>query len=147
MADDPNLSELLDDDKLPAEYPPHEPTGVLDDELTVRGQQTDEPLEERIEREEPDLPLPVPGEDRPVGRLVDPDEGGPDRTAQSVASDVDEGWSQDRLEVADLADGGPAAGDTTTRDVATERVEELSAEEAAVHLTDDPPMGDGDGYV
>lgn len=141
MADDPNLSELLDDDKLPAEYPPDEPMGVLEEELTVRGQQTDEPLEERIQREEPDFPLANAPQEEPTGRLVEPGEGGPDRTAESVASAVEEG-AGDQIEVGDVA-----AGDSTTRDVATERVEDLSAEEAAIHPTDDPPMGDGDGYI
>ncbi|MDP9006805.1 MAG: hypothetical protein M3N15_07820 [Actinomycetota bacterium] len=144
MPDDANLSELLDDDKLPAEYPPDEPLGVFEDELTVRGQQTDEPLEERVLREEPEVWEQQPI-DEPVGHLVEPESGQElDLTKETVASVVDEGPHPGDLDVDDIA-----AGDTTTRDVATERFGDLTAEEAAVHLTDDPPMGDrdGDGYV
>jgi hypothetical protein len=141
MPDDDNLSELLDDDKLPAEYPPDEPLGVDDEALTVRGQQTDEPLEERMRREVPDGPAGV--EDDPVGPLVAPggDEG-LDLTKESVATEI--GAEPDR---GDLGVGDIASGDGTTRDVATERVEPRSAEEEAMHVTDDPPLGDGDGYI
>jgi hypothetical protein len=141
MPDDDNLSELLDDDKLPAEYPPDRPLGVDEEELTVRGQQTDEPLEERIRREVPDV---LPGvEDDSVGPLVAPggDEG-LDLVKESVATDAGAGAEGYELDADDIA-----SGDTTTRDVATERVGGLSAEEEAVHLTDDPPLGDGDGYL
>ena len=142
MSDDANLSELLDDDKLPAEYPPDEPLGVFEDELTVRGQQTDEPLEERVLREEPEV-WETALADEPVGHLVEPEAGqGLDLTKEAVASAVDE-----RPDAADLGADDTATGDTTTRDVATERFDDLSAEEAAVHLTDDPPLGDGDGYL
>lgn len=144
MSDDPNLSELLDDDKLPPVYPPDPPSGVLEDELTVRGQETDEPLEERVLREEPDFPMAMSPDDEPVGTLVGPEGGeGPVLTKENVAYAVDPGLAgDDQLDAGDFA-----SGDITTGDVATERVGELPAEEAAVHLTDDPPMGDGDGYV
>ncbi len=140
MPDDDNLSELLDDDKLPAEYPPDEPLGVDEEELTVRGQQTDEPLEERVKREVPDVFVV---EDEPVGPLVAPggDEG-LDLTKEAVATEVGAGPDRDDLDAGDIS-----SGDDTTRDVATERVESRSAEEEAIHLTDDPPLGDGDGYV
>ncbi|MGI8758283.1 MAG: hypothetical protein ACR2K0_03160 [Acidimicrobiales bacterium] len=142
MPDDANLSELLDDDKLPAEYPPDEPSGVLEEELTARGEQTDEPLAERVLREEPDTPAAASPPDEPV-TLVEPEAGeGADLTKETVARAVDQGPAS-----GDIASGDIAIGDSTTRDVATERVEERSAEEEAVHLTDDPPMGDGDGYV
>lgn len=142
MPDDDNLSELLDDDKLPGEYPPDEPFGVDEDELTVRGQQTDEPLEERVRREEPEV-FAEGAQDEPVETLVAPggDEG-VDVTGETVASEAGSGPHPD-----DLDADGITGGDTTTRDVATERVETRSAEEEAMHLTDDPPMGDGDGYV
>jgi hypothetical protein len=140
MPDDDNLSELLDDDKLPAEYPPDEPLGVDEEGLTVRGQQTDEPLEERVKREVPDV---FAVEDEPVGPLVAPggDEG-LDQTKEAVATEVGAGPDRDDLDAGDIS-----SGDDTTRDVATERVESRSAEEEAIHLTDDPPLGDGDGYV
>ncbi|HEV2809733.1 MAG TPA: hypothetical protein VGV93_04950 [Acidimicrobiales bacterium] len=142
MPDDANLSELLDDDKLPAEYPPDRPLGVDEEALTARGEQTDEPLEERVRREEPDVAVTGLADDS-VGPLVAPggDEG-LDVTKEEVASDIGNGSDQDSLDVGDIA-----SGDTTTRDVATERVNARSAEEEAVHLTEDPPLGDGDGYV
>ncbi len=142
MSDDGNLSELLDDDKLPAEYPPDEPLGVDEAELTARGEQTDEPLAERILREEPEVPLGVGPDQYEVGPLVAPggDEG-LDLTAESVASEAG-GADPGALDVDDIVGGDP-----TTRDVATERVEPRSAEEEAMHLTEDPPMGDGDGYL
>lgn len=141
MPDDANLSELVDDDKLPAEYPPDRPLGVDDEELTVRGEQTDEPLEERMRREEPDVPA-VAG-DEPVSPLVAPEgDEGVDRTKESVAREAAASPDRSDLDADDIA-----AGDTTTRDVATERVEPRTSEEEAVHLTDDPPLSDGDGYV
>ena len=142
MPDDANLSELLDDDKLPAEYPPDRPLGVDEEELTARGEQTDEPLEERMRREEPDVAVTGLADD-PVAPLVAPGgEEGLDVTKEEVASEIGNGSDQDALDVSDMA-----TGDTTTRDVATERVDPRSAEEEAVHLTEDPPLGDGDGYV
>lgn len=141
-SDDANYAELLDDDKLPPAYPPDQPLGVDDNAVTVGGQETDEPLAERALREEPERP-PVAGDEAEPGRLVEPEAGQPpDLTKDSVASAVDPG-----LDEADLEAGDIAAGDSTTRDVATERVEDQPAEEVAVHYTDDPPMGDGDGYL
>ncbi len=141
MPDDDNLSELLDDDKLPAEYPPDEPLGVDEEALTVRGQQTDEPIADRVEREVPDMLGGM--DDDSVGPLVAPggDEG-IDLTKESVASEVGAAPDRDDLDAEDIA-----SGDNTLRDVATERVEPRTAEEEAMHLTDDPPLGDGDGYL
>jgi hypothetical protein len=143
MPDDANLSELLDDDKLPAEYPPDEPLGVDEEALTVRGQQTDEPLEERVLREEPEVPLGVGPDQYEVGPLVAPggDEG-LDLTAEAVASEIDGGPEPGDPDVGDIT-----ASDPTTRDVATEREGLRSAEEEAMHVTEDPPMGDGDGNL
>ena len=142
MPDDANLSELLDDDKLPAEYPPDRPLGVDEEELTPRGEQTDEPLKERMRREEPDVAVTGLADD-PIGPLVAPggDEG-LDLTKDEVAFEAGDRSDQDHFDADDIA-----SGDTTTRDVATERVEPRSAEEEAVHLTEDPPLGDGDGYL
>lgn len=141
--DDANLSELTDDDKLASEYPPDEPVGAEEYGTTAREQVVPESLEERVAREEPDLRLG--GEIEPdvhVGTLVDPEQGlGPDVTAEAVARELDpEGPGA--LDVDDAVSGDP-----TTRDVAQEREAGESAEEAAMHLTDPPPMGDGDGYV
>ena len=65
-----------------------------------------------------------------VGPLVELDEGGgPDDTAEAVAIEIDD------------------RGDATLGDIATERDDVESAEEAAMHLTSDPPMDDDDGYL
>ena len=81
-------------------------------------------------------------EDQP-GRLVEPEEGQPpDLTKDNVAHAVDPGLREHDREAGDIASGDP-----TTRDVATERVEDMPAEEVAVHHSEDPPMGDGDGYL
>jgi hypothetical protein len=143
-SDDANYSEFLDDDKLPPAYPPDEPLGVDENAVTVAGQETDEPLAERVQREEPDRAPVVAGDDEgQPGRLVEPEAGQPpDLTKDAVASAVDPGLDERHLDAGDIA-----SGDSTTRDVATERVEDQPAEEAAVHHTDDPPMGDGDGYL
>lgn len=141
--DDANLSELTDADKLGGEYPPEEPMGV-DEYGTTPGEETmQEPLEERVLREEPDTPLaasPLPTDE--VGDLVDPEAGGePDVTAEAVASEVPE------VDRGDIAVGDLSSGDETRRDVAQEQAGPPPAEEAAMHLTDEPPMGDGDGYI
>ena len=113
---DQNLSEELDDDKIEEEYPPERPLGVEDYGTTPAEEAWDEPLEERLAREEPDVLVP---EDESL-ELVQPDEG--------AHTDVEPD------EVATLVDH---AGDTTLDDVAQEREGAPPAEEAALHVTDD----------
>jgi hypothetical protein len=133
-------SQLLDDDVLPEEYPPEQPYGV-NERLTAAEEQIDEPLADRVKRERPDSLSP--GRDTEVGRLVAPggDEG-LDLEDQEVASEIARQPRRDQLDPGDLG-----AGDSTLRDTATERGDVMSAEEAAMHVTDEPPMGDGDGYL
>ena len=112
---DQNLSEELDDDKIEEEYPPERPLGVEDYGTTPAEEAWDEPLEERLAREEPDVLAP---EDESL-ELVQPDEGAhtddePDEVASLVGSD-----------------------DETLDDVAQEHEGAVPAEEAALHLTDD----------
>jgi hypothetical protein len=123
--DDDNLSELLDDDKLEgAQFPPDQPLGVNDRGIGD-GQDS---LEERMRREVPDNQgSGVRRED--IGTLIDPTPGVDDEP-DAVATAADEDPDQLGL-------------DTTTQDL--EEVE--PAEEAAMHITKSPPMGDGDGYV
>lgn len=121
-----NLSELTDDDKLGGEqYPPDRPLGAED-----RGMDdSQDSVVERMRRENPDR---WQARDRgEVGHLVDQaDESGVDDETDAVATEARD--ERDRLD----------------RDVAPQDLEEIDpAEEAAVHRTDDPPMGDGDGYV
>ena len=141
MSDDANLSELLDDDKLPDEYPPDRPLGVEDPGVTADHGAIGDSLAERVAREEPDV-VPAPSQDAgAVGHLVEPDLGmAPDIEADLVASAVD-------AEVGALADGDLVTGDDTLRDVATERVDDRSAEELALHVTEEPPLLEGDSYL
>jgi hypothetical protein len=67
---------------------------------------------------------------RSVGTLVEPGLGGEaDDEADAIAAEVDQ------------------SHDPTLDDIATERDETQPAEEAAMHITEAPPMGDGDDYV
>lgn len=127
-------SEALDDDKLGGTYPPDQPVGVDEYGITDQEQRIDEPIAERVLREEPELDG-IPDAER-AGRLVAPDEGiEADDEAAAVASSVDD------LSRGDLSADDIASGDTTTRDTATELATDLSAEEAAVHVVAE----DGDG--
>lgn len=128
-------SELLDDDVVPEEYPPEQPYGV-NERLTPEEEQMGESFEDRTRRERPDHL----GEDvGRVGTLVAPggDEG-LDTEADEVASEIAPRLRRDQLDP-----GDPTAGDYMTQD----KEEVMSAEEAAMHLADAPPMGDGDGYI
>jgi hypothetical protein len=123
---DANRSEQLDDDKLEGgQYPPDRPLGAEDRGVT----DASDSVAERARRENPDRWRATDrGE---VGSVVDPnDEAGYDDEADAVA-----------LEVRDDAD--PLGLDRSGQDL--EEIE--PAEEAAMHLTDDPPMDDDDGYV
>lgn len=126
-----DLSEVLDDDKLAGDFPPDEPVGSFDYGVTPQEQRVQEPIAERVTREKPETSFV--GEEGRVGRLVSPDEGsGPDDEAQAVARDID------RVADHDLPVGDVGTGDTTTYDVATELTQDLSAEEAAMHVRDLP---------
>ena len=122
--------EPLDDDRTSgAPYPPDEPLGAEDYGTTPAEEAVDEPLAERVAREQPEA-APADAE---VPELVAPDEGTRrDSEAAEVATAVlgDEG---------PLAEGDPVAGDPTTRDVVQEREGAPAAEDAAVHITDEPP--------
>lgn len=124
LAED-NLSELTDDDKFEgAQYPPDRPLGVCD--RTV--DRDEDSVGERMAREIPEREGSGHHDDE-VGTLVDP------------AADFDDEPDAVALEARDERD--PLGIDVAVQDL--EEVE--PAEEAAMHLTEDPPMGDGDGYV
>lgn len=116
-------SELLDDDVLPPEYPPDRPLGVDEYGTTWQEERVDEPLEERVRREEPDV-VDLDADTDLEG--VDVGDTGEDDLHGSVVPPA-----EDRLD-----DGDPVGGDPSRRDVATERVA-APAEEAAVHVVDD----------
>lgn len=94
----PDGTEQLDWDGGPG-YPARStPGGSTDQGTTSAEQRAGLSLDDRLSREEPDLPASSPGEDRP-GRLVQPDEGvREDVDSDAVATDVGagpdaEGWS------------------------------------------------------
>ena len=141
MTDDPNRSEVLDDDVLPDEYPPETPLGVEDPGVTADHGAVGDSLEERVAREEPDTPARPSADDGALGHLVEPDLGlGPDVEADLVASTAGG-------DLRPLEDGDLVAADDTLWDVATERVDDRSAEELAMHVTGDPPARAGDSYL
>jgi hypothetical protein len=136
MADEnDDTSELLDDDVVPEEYPPEQPYGV-GERLTAAEEQSGESVEQRRRRERPDHL----GEDiGRVGQLIAPgDEEGIDLESDAIATEVAPHRRRDQLDPGDP---------TVDQDMTQDREEVLSAEEAAMHLTDDPPMDDDDGYV
>ena len=120
FADDDNLAGLT-------EFPPEEPLAV-DERLTPVEEQAGERFERRVaHREDHDADRPEP--DR-VGTLVAPggDELGVDDEADEIA-----------MEMRDA--------DPTLWETALELEGTIPAEEAAMHLTDDPPMDGDDGYL
>src|SRR5688572_7052179 len=131
MPDDNNeSSQLVDDDVIPEEYPPEQPYGVNDDPDAM------DSVAERAKRERPDNL----GEDvGRVGVLVDAgDEYNLDVEADAVATEIPPAMRRDQMDP-----GDPSTGEYMTQD----KEEVMPAEEAAMHLTDPPPMGDGDGYL
>jgi hypothetical protein len=127
---DDDVSELLDEDALPAEYPPDRPLGVNQYGTTPQEERVDEPLEERIRREEPE----ERAGDRPVLLLDETEDG------LGAAEDLDAGETGDAMlgELGDAGwagdDAGPGLGPPPSG-FAADRVP-LSAEEAAVHVVD-----------
>ena len=81
MSDPQARAEALDGDKLPEEYPPYEPVGVDEAEVTPRGERTNESFEERDERMQ-DEPEP---DDEVVRPYTEASEDVIDDEAQAVA--------------------------------------------------------------
>jgi hypothetical protein len=147
-ADDPQLTaEQLDPDELqgegdgvagrsdPDEFPPTRLTGANQYGITAGEERVDEPIEERTSRDEPDdLALELDDDRAPDERRWDDPELGND-----VGRLVDPGATDDGLDEPDL-DAEAVAWEGTADD-------DLSPEESAMHVTDDPPEGDPhDGY-
>jgi hypothetical protein len=176
--DPQDQAEALDTDKLPGgyddpliepEYPLDELMGADEYGLTAAEERVDEPLEERVGRENPE----------PLATVLDEqlaeDDGRSDGTSLTAElDDVEFSLSEEDQDLArgvevpvgieaeldDLEPVGRLAEPGTDDDV-TEFIDneaesvgvatpedDLSAEEAAIHLTADPPMGrPGGGYV
>jgi hypothetical protein len=162
--DEQDVAEALDDDKLrtdpydrgdePLDYPPDKPRGSLGQAITPTDELVGETAAERAWREEPD-PIDRIGEAEgdPGGEL---DEALAADIEAEVADLVGEGADDG---VADVAIGGiadpdadvdgvPSYDDAEGDEVGTaeELLGDESAEEAAMHLTADPPWHRSDGY-
>jgi hypothetical protein len=164
--DPQDLAEALDADRfdqsridsdgpaLEPDYPADRPLGVADDTVTPRMEQVRESLEDRVEREEPD----------PLAEVLDEtvdltESGGVQPGAEEGAVDAGPAPSLDAEEVGDpvgrlvepgaddvldaeLDDEATAVAADTGGDPASA---DLTAEEAALHLTPAPPPGRPDG--
>lgn len=125
-----DVSERLDDDKLPADFPPDEPLASNDYGVTPQEQRVPEPLDERVRREKPETALV--GEADGTGRLVAPDEGRPpDEEDRLVANEATGVPAHDRPV------GDVGTGDVTTSETATELERDVSAEEDAVRVREE----------
>ncbi|MCU1353725.1 MAG: hypothetical protein JWM05_2934 [Acidimicrobiales bacterium] len=128
--DEQDRAESTDDDEFTGDtgdYPPEHTLGAEDYGITAAEQQWDEPLEERIRREEPerqppeDDPIELTTDDR--GMLIDDEPG-------DVADAV-------RLSPGRIPEDNGTTGDSTLRDYAAEHEAPLPAEEAAVHIVEE----------
>jgi hypothetical protein len=147
--------ETYDDPEGALVYPPDRLLGARDYGTTAAEERVDEPLEERLRRENPD----------PLDEIDEPDaeeliaieaeellgDDGTDEAEEEI--DVDDEIAREHAvgrlvgpgaedDAEDLDDDEPDAIASIVYE------DDLSAEEDAVHLTGDPPFGEpGDGYV
>ena len=134
----PDASVDLDEDVLPEEYPPEQPYGV-NERLTAAEEAVGESLDARRRRERPDH---LGDDEGRVGRLVAPGaDQAADQEGTEVAEEIRPGIRRDQRDAGDPGFGADLF------DTAQDREEVMPAEEAAMHLTEDPPMDDDDGYV
>ena len=129
-SDEQDQAEALDDDEMAGEYPPDRLLGANQYGITGAEERWDEPLDERISREEPDF-----GETDPEAT---------DAGLDLVAADIADGeFAAELVDVpgtagdVSLSADDIAFGDTTTRDVVQEREAPLDPEEAAMHIVDE----------
>jgi hypothetical protein len=133
MSDPQDTAEALDDDRIGEEFPAEEPTAVDEYGVTGAEQRWDEPLEERVEREEPDpLVEELEGREPPA---VDDREHRVE--ARPFAGEADAIRDDEKDAVADAVvgdHGDDPVGEVTDRTAtAAERTPE-PAEEAALHI-------------
>ncbi len=144
MSDPQDRAEALDSDKLAVDdlqdmediepnYPLDQLVGADEYGITAAEERFDEPLDERVERESAD-PL-VAELERERDEAASDGDGGEDQ----VGRIFEPGTDDDVTEFIDRE--GDSVGGAVPAD-------DLSAEEAAMHPTDDPPMGrPGGGYL
>jgi hypothetical protein len=141
------LSDVDDDPEGSLAFPPDRPLGVEEYGTTASEERVDEPLAERLRREVPDPSLTA------GGRYGDGDEDDPELIRLELgddAADRDAGDGDDdedrQAPVGRLVDPGASDDafdlDDQEADAVADLAEErdLSAEEAAVHLTGAPPF-------
>jgi hypothetical protein len=166
-ADSQDQAEALDPDVL-ADYddaayddperafPPDRARCARDYGTTAAEERVDEPLEERVRREERD-PLDAIADPQPedLSEIEAEELFGSDEVIDVGDIDVDEELDRERpvgrLRGPGSDDDGEDLEDDEAEAVAWRADDDdgdLSAEEEAVHLTEDPPYGEpGDGYV
>jgi hypothetical protein len=128
--DEQDRAESTDDDEFTGDtgdYPPEQTLGAEDYGVTGAEQQWDEPLEERIRREEPER---RPQDDDPVELIAD-DHG---MLIDEEAGDVAEAL---RLHPGRIPEDNGSTGDSTLRDYAAEHEAPQPAEEAAIHIIEE----------
>ncbi|HLU42474.1 MAG TPA: hypothetical protein VKZ55_08765 [Microthrixaceae bacterium] len=172
MADPQDRAEALDSDKLVTsddpdaepEYPPDVLLGADDYGITAAEERVDEPLEERVDRESVDplaAELDTGLDDEDLDELVSL-EAELDAAERELELTTGDGLEAEDLRAAeepgevvgriyepgtdeDVTEFIDREGDSVGSEVPAE---DLSAEEAAMHPTDDPPMGrPGGGYL
>lgn len=123
---DQEVSEALDEERLPENYPPESPLGMTRKGVTPYEAEAGESLDERIQEDRSagtDAAQPRP---EPVPHLTEPDPAG-----QLLASE------ESGLAEHDIASGDAGAGDPTLRDAGQERESGPPAEEVAVHVEEE----------
>jgi hypothetical protein len=163
--DDPqDVAEALDPDVLPryddAEdaltYPPDRFQGANSYGTTEAEERVDEPLDERVAREEPDPLASIDEPDAEVLLEIEAEERDA-RLFREVSLDGTDASADEREDIGQAVGrlGEPGPDDDTPRDADDEAdavawaadADDLSAEEDAVHITFDPELGEpGDGY-
>ncbi|MGB3409873.1 MAG: hypothetical protein WBA45_01645 [Microthrixaceae bacterium] len=152
-ADSQDVAEALDSDKLPGdhddpdaepEYPLDVPIGVNQFGFTSAEEEVDEPIAERVERESTD-PLVVEldaevliedfdGQSSSPETYVEPSEALETNDLGNPAGRLEE-WNEDEDGQPIVDDEGQSLGRAVNAGE-----DSLSAEEAAMHLSTDPPF-------
>ena len=134
MSDPQDRAEALDDDRIGQEYPPEDPVGVDEYGITPAEERYDEPLEERIEREEPDPLLDELEGRRPAPPSTD------DRRVevQPITTEAESIRDDEKDLVADAVEpvehGTDPIGEVPDRDASTQDRTPPPAEEAALRV-------------
>ena len=165
--------DIHDNTDVEPEFPKDELLGADEYGITAAEERWDEPIEERLERESPD-PLARELDSDRTERDRNRDEVSLEAELDRIESELDDDSRAAVQASGGTARSGPESNDAPAEDQVVGRIvepgtdedvtdfideeadsvghaepaDDLSAEEAAMHLTDDPPMGrPGGGYV